>query len=144
MVFKDNSVNQTIIYGTLAYSFVTFPLAVIWHVLLFKSEYEDFGYFTGEPSFLLGLTTIIIQGFILSLLYPLVKLPGNGVNRGIKYSAIVGGFFWTSHVLAFLAKQTMLNPIEFLLMESFYLVLQFGIFGLCLGLLFKNQLDKNA
>ncbi len=30
--------------GTAAYTFVTFPLAVVWHVALFKPRYEAFGY----------------------------------------------------------------------------------------------------
>ncbi len=34
--------------GTAAYAGVTFPLAVVWHVALFKDRYEAFGYFEGE------------------------------------------------------------------------------------------------
>ena len=136
--------NKSIIYGTLAYAFITFPLAVIWHVVLFKPEYESFGYFEGEPNFALGFLTIIIQGAVLSFLYPLVKLSSNGIVRGLKYSAIVGLFFWTSHVLALLAKQAVSTPLTFLFMESFYLLMQFGIFGLCVGLIFKKQLRVNA
>jgi len=137
-------VSKSIIYGTLAYTFITFPLAVIWHVVLFKSEYESFGYFEGEPSFALGFLTILIQGAVLSFLYPLVKLASSGIVRGVKYSALLGMFFWTSHVLALLAKQAVSTPITFLLMESFYLLIQFGIFGLCIGLIFKKQLSVNA
>ena len=53
--------------GTGAYTLITFPLAVIWHVAIFKEQYESFSYIEGEPSFLLGLVTILIQGFILYL-----------------------------------------------------------------------------
>lgn len=136
--------NKLTIYGTLAYTFTTFPLAVIWHVALFENEYKAFGYFNGEPSFVLGFITILIQGLVLSFLFPFVKFSGTSVKRGLKYSAVLGMFFWTSHVLALLAKQTMLEPLSFALMESFYLLMQFGIYGFCIGLIFKKQLDRNA
>ena len=42
------------VLGTLAYTLITFPLAVIWHVVLFKEKYYAFGYFDGEPSFYLN------------------------------------------------------------------------------------------
>ena len=67
---------KQIILGTLAYTLVTFPLAVVWHVVLFEEMYRTFGYFDGEPSFVLGFLTILIQGFMLSLLYPYFNLPG--------------------------------------------------------------------
>ena len=124
--------------GTLAYTIVTFPIAVIWHVVLFKANYTAFGYFTGEPSFLLGFLTIIIQGTILSALFPLVKLSGSPIVRGLKFSAIVGAFFWTSHVLAFVAKQAMQDAPLFVAMETGYLAVQFGVFGVLIGLAYKG------
>ena len=56
----------------LAYIIVTFPLAVIWHGVLFEEKYKAFGYFEGDSSFALGLATIIIQGCVLSFFYPFV------------------------------------------------------------------------
>lgn len=136
--------NKSTLYGTLAYTITTFPLAVIWHVVLFENEYKAFGYFNGEPSFALGFLTILIQGLVLSFLFPFVKFSGASIKRGLKYCAVLGLFFWTSHVLALLAKQAMPEPWSFALMESLYLLIQFGIYGCCLGLIFKKQLDKNA
>lgn len=130
--------------GTLAYTVVTFPLAVTWHVALFKQTYHSFGYFEGEPSFVLGLTTIVIQGFILSLLFPRFNFTGSPTTRGVKYALMMGIFFWTSHVLAFVAKQNVEQEIVFIAMESVYLLFQFGIFGVLLGLIFKNHSDKKV
>lgn len=131
--------NKSTIYGTLAYTATTFPLAVIWHVVLFEKEYQAFGYFNGEPSFALGFITIVIQGLVLSFLFPFVSFSGGGVKRGLKYSAVLGLFFWSSHVLALLAKQPMFQPLSFALMETFYLLMQFAIYGLCLGVIFNKQ-----
>lgn len=136
--------SKPVIFGTLAYTFVTFPLAVIWHILLFEEKYKGFGYFQGEPSFLLGFVTILIQGAFLSFLYPFVKFSGNGLIRGLKYSLLIGVFFWTSHVLAFVAKQTIQNPAGFVAMESFYLFLQFGIYGVLIGFIYNKWSSQNA
>lgn len=125
--------------GTLAYTVVTFPIAVVWHVVLFKTTYTAFGYFSGEPSFLLGFLTIVIQGAVLSALFPLVTLNGLPVVRGLKFSAIVGVFFWTSHVLAFVAKQAIQNAPLFVAMETAYLTVQFGAFGILVGLVYKGM-----
>jgi len=135
---------KSTLLGTLAYTLVTFPLAVIWHVVLFEDKYHSFGYFEGEPSFVLGLLTIIIQGFILSFLYPYVKFKSQGISRGLRYSLLIGVFFWSSHVLAFVAKQVVDSSVSFIVMESFYLLIQFGVYGLLIGKIYGEALDENA
>jgi len=112
--------------------------------VLFKEKYQLFGYFEGEPNFILGLVTIIIQGIILSFLYPYVAFSGKGIIRGLKFSFVIGIFFWSSHVLALIAKQAMESPLIFIAMESFYLLLQFGIFGIFISLIYKKPTHKNA
>ena len=127
---------KSVALGTTAYTLVTFPLAVVWHVILFEEKYKAFGYFEGEPSFVLGLLTIVIQGLLLSFLFPFVKFSGSPIVRGLKFTSVVGAFFWTSHVLAFIAKQMLEDPLSFVLMETFYLVLQFGIYGILIGFIY--------
>ena len=131
------SIKKTLL-GTAAYTLITFPLAVVWHVTLFKSQYERFGYFEDEPSFLLGFLTIVLQGGILSAIYPLFRLPGHGVKRGLLFATVIGAFFWTSHVLAFVAKQSVEPVAVFVAMETAYLMLQFGIFGALVGLIYNG------
>lgn len=130
--------------GTLAYTLVTFPLAIIWHILLFEKAYLGFGYFQGDPSFVLGFITILIQGGVLSFMYPYVNFSGPHVVRGLKYSLIIGIFFWSSHVLAFVAKQNVINSSAFVAMESFYLLLQFGIYGVLIGFIYSKVLDSKT
>lgn len=140
----DKVKGKQIILGTLAYTLVTFPLAILWHVVVFKDQYQSFSYIEGEPSFLLGLFTILLQGFILSYLYPYVQFKGKGVIRGLKYSLLIGVFFWTSHVLAFVAKQDMNSTLLFISMESIYLLFQFGIYGVLIGIIYNDGLEKNV
>ncbi|KAA3613798.1 MAG: hypothetical protein DWQ05_16100 [Calditrichaeota bacterium] len=130
---------KQIILGTLVYAGITFPIAVLWHVVVFKDLYQSFRYIEGEPNFLLGLITILMQGIILSALYPFVNFSGKAIIRGLKFSLSIGFFFWTSHVLAFIAKQNIDNTLFFIIMESFYLLLQFGIFGVLIGLIYAKK-----
>ena len=135
---------KEVVLGTLAYTFVTFAIAVVWHVVLFEDRYRAFGYLEGEPNFALGLATIFIQGLVLSMLYPYVSFQGSAVVRGLKFSLVMGLFFWTSHVLAFIAKQKVTDPGLFIGMESFYLLLQFGFFGVLIGLIYRKSLEKEG
>ncbi len=128
---------KKIALGTTAYTLGTFTLAVVWHVLLFGDRYRSFGYFDGEPSFVIGFVTILLQGVILSALFPMVKLSGTSILRGIKFSFLLGAFFWTSHVLAFIAKQSVQSVELFVTMETVYLALQFGLFGLLIGTIYR-------
>ena len=130
---------KKLISGAAAYTICTFSLAVGWHVLLFKERYESFGYFEGEPNFLLGLLTIVLQGVLLCTLFPMLKAGGSSYQRGVKFALITGAFFWTSHVLAFVAKQEVPGASAFVFMETLYLALQFGVFGLCIGFIHREE-----
>jgi hypothetical protein len=145
MHYKEYQVNtKAVVLGALAYTLVTFPLAVTWHVLLFEEKYHSFGYFKGEPSFALGLLTILIQGLILSFLYQHVRFAGTNIVQGLKYSMLIGLFFWTSHVLAFVAKQTINEASMFIAMESLYLLFQFGIYGVLISKIYSKENGINA
>lgn len=129
---------KPVFISILAYTLITFVLAVIWHAVLFKSIYINLGYFEGKPNFLLGFISILIQGTILSVLFPHTSFSGNNIIRSLKYSLLIGIFFWTSHVLAFVAKQEVSNTILFVSMESLFLLLQFGFYGLSLGFIYSK------
>ena len=130
-----------LLMGAAAYTVCTFSLAVVWHVLLFKERYESFGYFEGEPNFLVGLLTIVLQGILLCALFPMLKAEGSSFRRGFRFALIIGAFFWTSHVLAFVAKQEIPGASAFIWMETLYLVLQFGVFGLIIGIIHRGGIS---
>lgn len=130
---------KQVILGAVAYILATFPLAAIWHIVIFADQYRAFGYFEGEPNLLLGFSSIVVQGVVLSVLFQFTCFKGSVLIQSLKYVALVGVFFWSSHVVAFLAKQSIGNPAGFALMESAYLFIQFGVFGALLGLINKNR-----
>ncbi|MFY0680386.1 MAG: hypothetical protein JXR13_07420 [Thalassovita sp.] len=127
-----------VLLGTIAYTVIVFPLALGWHIGLFKDLYEAFGYFEGEPNIPVGLATVVIQGFALSLLYPRFEID-QPQGRAFKFAALTGLFFWTSHVLALVAKQNVPNASGFIAMETAYLAVQFGLFAVALELINRQS-----
>jgi glucose uptake protein GlcU len=87
----------------------------------------------------IGFLTILIQGIVLTYLYNFFSFTGSNLVKSMRYVLIVGLFFWTSHVLALVAKQNVENATQFILMESFYLAIQFGVFGICLAIIHKKK-----
>ena len=127
-----------VVLGASAYLVVTFPLTAIWHVVVFADTYERIGYIgRDEPSFVLGFLAIAMQGALLSYGYPRFFRSDRGLRSALAYAGITGVFFWTSHVLAAAAKQDLQAQPLFFAIETLYLTLQFGLFGLCLGWLYR-------
>ncbi len=131
--------HREIALGTLGYTIATFTLAVVWHVVLFEDLYREFGYFKGQPNFGAGFVTILIQGLIVSFCYPYLSISGGNFVKGLKVSYLFGLYLWTSHVLGFVAKQNVERVALFIPMESFYLLLQFTLFGLLIGFIYRHK-----
>ena len=127
-----------ILLAAAGYVVIVFPLALAWHLELFEEKYQTFGYFTGEPNVLVGLAAVVIQGVVLSLIYPLFRSGQAGFVRAFQFAGLMGLFFWTSHVLALVAKQNVPNAGGFIVMETAYLVAQFGLFALALGWIYRR------
>lgn len=128
--------------GTLAYALTTFAWAVGWHIGLFRPQYEAWGYIDEDPNFVLGLLSIVVQGAVLSWLFPRVRFAGGALIRGLKFGMAVGAFYWTCHVLAFAAKEDAANAPMFYLLETGYLAVQFGVFGVIVGKIYAAGGDS--
>ena len=129
---------RQMVFAAVGYTLIVFPLALIWHVGLFEETYHAFGYFDGEPNIPLGLLTIVLQGVLLSIMYPVFSTGKLSFSQAVRFCVLVGAFFWTSHVLALVAKQNVPDATRFVIMESLYLGLQFGAFAIVLGVVFRD------
>jgi hypothetical protein len=122
-----------ILFGTLCYIVPTFPLAYFWHLKFFGRQYTKWGYF-GIPSPPLGLLSMVVQGVVLSCIYFSVYPQPGTFWQAMAFAGVMGLFHWSIHVIAAMAKQAESRNWSFFLLESLYLMLQFGIYGLVLGL----------
>jgi hypothetical protein len=129
---------KKLVLAAAAYIVIVFPLAVLWHAGLFKERYDAFGYFSGDPNVPVGMVSIVIQGIVLSVLYPRFQSDRAGFGRAFRFAGLMGAFFWPSHVLGLVAKHNVPNALGFVMMETGYLVGQFGLFALALGLIYRR------
>ena len=63
--------------GVAAYLVPTFPIAFVWHLVLFAPAYEALGIYRPDPIIPFGFASMIIQGIIFSWAYPRL-FPGRG------------------------------------------------------------------
>lgn len=129
-----------ILLGTLGYAAVTFPLAFVWHLVLFNTTYEELGYFTrDEPIIAFGFASIIIQGMVLSLIYPSLCRGKSIVRGALTLAGMMGLYHWTMHVLAEAAKHQIEPLTTWFALETTYLSIQFVLGGFLIALVHRSR-----
>ncbi len=122
-----------ILLGALAYIIVTFPLAVLWHMKIFKTKYMQWKYFGEDVKPILGFSSMVVQGIVLSYGYSVLAVNHSSLLVGISYALVMGVFLWSAHVLAAMGKSSAIRHFEFFAMETAYLAIQFVIFGILIS-----------
>ena len=125
-----------ILFRTLAYIIVTFPLAILWHMKIFREKYMCWQYFGEDVKPVLGLTSMIFQGVILSYGYSILNVDHSALFSGISYALLMGLFLWSVHVLATMGKSSKVRHFEFFVMETIYLAIQFGLYGVIISYIY--------
>ena len=125
-----------ILFGTLAYIIVTFPLAVLWHMKIFRTKYMAWEYFGEDVKPILGLSSMVVQGVVLSYGYSVLNVTHASLFSSICYSLVMGFFLWSVHVLATMGKSSKVRHLEFFAMETVYLAIQFLIYGVAISYIF--------
>ena len=126
-----------ILFGTIAYVIVTFPLAVLWHMKIFRTKYMNWQYFRDDVKPILGLASMVVQGLVLSYGYSVLNVEHSALLTGICYALAMGVFLWSVHVLATMGKSSKVRHFEFFAMETAYLAIQFIIYGVAISYIFK-------
>ena len=125
-----------ILLGTLAYVIVTFPLAVLWHMKIFREKYMSWQYFGEDVKPALGFASMLVQGVVLSYGYSVLSVDHKALLTGICYALAMGAFLWSAHVLATMGKSSKVRHLEFFAMETVYLAIQFIIYGIAISYIF--------
>ena len=127
---------MNILLGTLAYVAVTFPLAVVWHMKVFREKYMRWQYFGEDVKPALGLASMLVQGAVLSYGYSVLNANHSSLRTGISYALLMGLFLWSVHVLATMGKSSKVRHFEFFAMETVYLTIQFAVYGALISRIF--------
>jgi hypothetical protein len=119
-------------------------LSYVWYHLLMGKAYE--GYYHGlarTPYFLLPvLISYILWGFLMSYIYPIGYQGGSPLKEGIVFGVLVG-------LLVGLCVNLMLYgalavPFAFVIWDSLYQIVEKGVAGLFIGLVWGKAALKKA
>lgn len=123
-----------IAFGTFAYMAAVFPLAYVWHLVLFREKLEGAGYFgRAEPLVPLGFLAILLQGIIVSVVFERLR-PGAGAAADALVVCVpMMALIWSAQVLAHAAKFDV-RLATFIGIETAYFVLQAGLVWIAFAL----------
>lgn len=120
-----------------AYPLISFPLAIAWHLIIFKNIYDELGYISrDEPILVFGLLAMIVQAVVLAYLYPFFYRGGHPVKEGLKFGLLMGAFLWSSHVAAAAAKHEISPLTTFFAIETTFVAIQFALVGVAIGMIY--------
>ncbi len=126
--------------GVAAYLVPTFPIAFVWHLVLFAPAYEALGIYRSDPIIPFGFASMVIQGVIFSWAYPRL-FPGRGrtiFGAGLAYGLALAVLSWSFTTLAVAAKNIVGSVPIYLLLETGFTLLQFAIVGPLIALAHRN------
>ena len=126
--------------GFAAYLLPSFPIAFVWHLVLFEQKYHALRIYRDEPVIVFGLASMLIQGAIFSWLFPRVFPRGSGsfVKDGLWYGLGAGLLSWSFTTLAVAAKNVMTSVPDYVLLETAFTILQFAVVGPLIALAWRR------
>ncbi|MEW6543101.1 MAG: DUF1761 domain-containing protein [Nitrospirota bacterium] len=122
-----------------AYVLCTFLIAAPWHLVFFKPLYDELAIFTRkEPLIPLGLVSMLMQGLVLSYLYPLFAQGRHSLKTGAAFGLLMGVLLASSAVFAEAGKQNVTSLSTWLALESSYYLFQFTVVGAVIGSIYAR------
>jgi len=130
--------------GTLGYVVVTFLTQGTSHFAINREHYAAVASLRTEPIFALGIASMLIQGSILSYLYPIFCRGGSSWIKGLGYGVLIGVFFVSYPALAEPGKYIVPSIPSWIMVEGSVGLIQFGLFGLLLAAIYRSLSDHRV
>lgn len=111
----------------LAYMLPTFPLGFFWHLTIFADYYKSLEVYRDDVIIPFGITSMFIQGIIWSVLYQRLFSGESILNGAVKFASVACPLAWSFLVLAVSAKHRMTSVSGYLVIETAFIVTQYGI-----------------
>lgn len=125
--------------GFAAYLLPSFPIAYVWHLILFAPLYHSLAIYRDDVIVPFGLVSMLIQGAAFSWVYPRVFASGGPVvKNGLLYGLGIGLLSWSFTTLAVAAKNVMTSVPTYLALETAFTVVQFVIVGPLIALAYRR------
>lgn len=134
---------KKILLAAFGYMIVTFALGASWHFAFFPKAYHEFGiYNRGDPIIPLGVLSMTVQGAVMALIYPRWYRGEAPLVAGLKFGLLMGLFLFSVSTLANLAKIQVNGIGSFILLQTGFHALQFGLSGAVFGWVYGRLPDK--
>lgn len=116
--------------GLAAYVAPSFPIAYVWHLIVFAPAYHDLAIYRDDVIVPFGLLSMLIQGAAFSFAYPRVFPDRDPVLRnGLFYGLAIALLSWSFTTLAVAAKNIMTSVPTYMALETGFTLVQFVIVG---------------
>jgi len=123
-----------------AYLVPSFPIAFVWHLLLFEPNYHALRIYRDDPIIPFGLASMVIQSIVFSWVFPrlFANHSGSVLKNGLLYGFGLGLLSWSFTTLAVAAKHPMSSISDYVVLETGFTVLQFLIVGPLIALAHRS------
>ena len=120
-------------YGlaVLAYLLPTFALGFVWHLILFEGYYKALAIYRDDILVPLGFLSMLIQAVLFAFVYDwgFARRPGSRLARGLIYAAFGAVLSFSYTTLAVAAKNVMASVPDYMLIETAFTIVQWGLVG---------------
>ncbi len=130
---------QRHVLAIVAFVVATFIAQALSHFVVNAEHYATIPHIRKEPIFQLGVLAMLIQGGILSVLFSKVFDTYRTVKNAVGFSWLMGSFLISYIAFAEAAKYTLPSIPTWVGIEIAAGFVQFTIFGMLLGLVYRNR-----
>jgi len=126
--------------GVLAFIFVGFAIAAIWHFFLFGQVYTDLKIYSIEPIIPLGFISFILEGLAFVYIFQLFRRGKKPLLEGLLFGLVVYGVIMGGvGVLAEGAKHYTTSLSTWLIVEGAFYLITGAIIGSIVGLIYGKS-----
>ena len=128
---RQSATSRAFWLGMAAYLVPSFPIAFVWHLVLFEPQYHALRIYRADPIIPFGLASMLIQAAIFSWVFPRL-FAGSRISiarDGLLYGLGAGLLSWSFTTLAVAAKHPMASISDYVVLETAFTILQFVVVG---------------
>ncbi|HEX9655787.1 MAG TPA: hypothetical protein VGB89_02585 [Bacteroidota bacterium] len=130
---------KKIIAGTITYILVSFIVQAVSHFAINQSHYASISFIKQEPILWMGVLTMVIQGALLSHLYTYYCQGDSTAKKGLIFGLMTGLILVSYIALVEPSKYDVPSVSSWITVEGIAGIVQFSLFGILLGLLFRMK-----
>jgi hypothetical protein len=136
---KQPAVRSSFWLGFAAYVAPSFPIAYVWHLVVFAPTYHDLAMYREDVIVPFGLFSMLVQGAAFSYVYPrLFSELGSVLRNGLLYGLGLALVSWSFTTLAVAAKNVMTSVPTYLALETGFTLVQFAVVGPLIALAYRK------